>query len=84
MQSVQTTNPINSLLNMLPRREGKITATGLGGADRAYLISRIYRTCQMPLFIILPSPKEAEQFLDDFHFFARHMNLPCHYFPPTT
>ena len=82
MQSVQTTNPIDRLLHLLPRREGSITATGLGGADRAHLIARIFRTCEMPLFIILPSPKEAEQFLDDFHFFARHMTLPCHYFPP--
>ncbi len=82
MTKTETINPINRLLDTLPRREGSLIAAGLGGADRAHFIARIFRTCQMPLFIILPSPKEAEQFLDDFYFFSRHMNLPCHYFPP--
>ena len=76
------TNAIDPLLDFLPRREGAVTITGLGGADRAHLMARIYRTCRVPIFVILPSPKEAERFLDEFHFFTRREDIPCHYFPP--
>ncbi len=75
-------NNIDLLLQLLPRREGKIVAAGLGGTERAYLLARICQSCRIPLFVILPSPKEAEQFLDEFHFFARHQGISCHYFPP--
>jgi len=76
------TNPLDRLLALLPLRKDSVVAAGLGGAERAHLMARICRTCRMPLFIILPSPKEAERFLDEFHFFTRRRGVSCHYFPP--
>jgi transcription-repair coupling factor (superfamily II helicase) len=77
-----STTSIDQLLNLLPQRKDTVVVSGLGGAERALMVARAFRKLGKSLFIILPSPKEAEQFLDDFYFFTRHQAIPCHYFPP--
>ncbi len=56
--------------------------TGLSGADRSYLVNRMYTQYRAPVIVIAPSTKEAEACLEDLDFFLEKPDLPLIYFPP--
>ncbi|MFC1567448.1 transcription-repair coupling factor [Thermodesulfobacteriota bacterium] len=73
---------LESLIGILPGRDKGIDCTGLSGSDRAYLALRIYKEHRAPIAVVVPSPQDAEMFLEDLRFFAGKSSPPIIYFPP--
>ena len=73
---------LQSLIDLIPGRNSGIDCIGLSGSDRAYLTSRLYIKHRMPIFVIVPSPKDGEIFLEDLRFFTKRLTPPIIYFPP--
>jgi len=73
---------IADLLKTIPRVEGRINCTGLSGAERSYVLSRIYPGLKRPLFVVCATTKEAEVIASDIRFFSRDSRIPIITFPP--
>jgi transcription-repair coupling factor (superfamily II helicase) len=73
---------ISDLLNMIPRAEGRINCTGLSGAERSYVLSRVYLGLKRPLFVVCGTAKEAEVIASDIRFFSQDSSTPVITFPP--
>ncbi|CAB5085868.1 Transcription-repair coupling factor [Olavius algarvensis associated proteobacterium Delta 3] len=56
--------------------------TGISGAERAYLVFRLYRSSQRTLTVLTASAEEAQGFISDLQFFAGTGELRILYFPP--
>jgi len=63
-------------------RSGALHCTGISGAERAYLISKIYQQYNMPLTVIAATTKDAEKFKEDLEFFNPPGAPPVAVFPP--
>ncbi len=72
---------LESLLNLIPERTSGIDCSGLVGSEKALLVSRIYKKHGMPVFVILPSQKDAERFMQDLRFFMEDCSEQILYFP---
>ncbi|MCK4488051.1 MAG: hypothetical protein KAU38_15000, partial [Desulfobacterales bacterium] len=73
---------IADLLKTIPRAEGRINCTGLSGAERSYVLSRIYPGLKRPLFVVCATTREAEVIASDIRFFSRDSRIPIITFPP--
>ena len=73
---------LSTLIESLSRHPGRIDCFGMHKSDKAYFIARLYRITGLPLMIIVPSPKEARQFIDELRFFFGSEASAVHYFPP--
>ena len=82
MNQNQAKITLGSLIEKIPGRNSGIDCIGPSGSDKAYLAFRIYQEHKIPLMIIVPSAKEAKEFLDDLHFFLKKLRPPVIYFPP--
>ena len=82
MNQNQAKITLGSLIEKIPGRNSGIDCIGPSGSDKAYLAFRIYQEHKIPLMIIVPSAKEAKEFLDDLHFFLKKLRPPIIYFPP--
>lgn len=59
-----------------------IDMTGLSGAERAYLVHRLYRSSNRTWCVLTTSVEEAQSFISDLRFFAGSEELNVLYFPP--
>jgi transcription-repair coupling factor (superfamily II helicase) len=73
---------IGDVIEAIHSVPGRITCTGLSGAEEAYVLVRLYRVLNRPLFVICPSAKQAELLAGDIRFFSGHTDLPVLSFPP--
>ena len=73
---------IADLLNLLPDTQGRISCTGLSGAEQGYLLSRLHGKLQRPLFVLCPKAKGAEGLARDLRFFSAQPDIPVITFPP--
>ena len=72
---------IKSLVDMLNAPASAVDITGVNGAEKPYLISRLFRELDKTLIIIQPDRKRAMRFMEDLSFFLPHDNDGMHYFP---
>ncbi len=63
-------NHIDSILETLGDFSKRIEISGIDGAARAFLVSRMAQKIQRPIFVILPTVKICQRFVEDFMFFA--------------
>ena len=82
MTQNQEINDSSKLIEGLGRRERGIDCIGLSGSAKAYLAARIIARQPSALLAILPSPKEAERFINDLSFFMPTRSSEILYFPP--
>jgi len=73
---------IQSIINQIQDRKNDVDCYGLFGSERAYLVSRLYLKHKKQIIIVVSSPKDAEIFIDDLHFFLKSDTPPLLYFPP--
>jgi transcription-repair coupling factor (superfamily II helicase) len=73
---------IGDVIDSIPERSCGIDFTGLYGSGRAYFVSRLYLQHKVPIFVVVPSQKYADRFLDDLCFFFEKPTPPIFYFPP--
>jgi len=82
MDQNQEKTLLNSLLGLIPDRKSGIDCSGLVGSEKAFIVSRIYKKHRIPVFVIVPSPKDAERFVQDLRFFMEDFDEEIIYFPP--
>ncbi len=82
MNFKQEKTSLERLINLIPGRRNGIDCIGPAGSSMAYLALRLYVELRTDIFIVLPSPKEAERCIDDLHFFSKPNLLPIQYLPP--
>ena len=70
------------LIDIIPDRRCGIDCVGMAGSDRAYLLSRLILSHNMPIFVIVSSQKDADMFCNDLDFFINKITQPVTYFPP--
>ncbi len=73
---------LKSLIDKIPERTSGLDCIGLSGSDKAYLVSRLYMKHRAPMVVIVPSPKDAEKYLEDLRFFSEKIKPTILYFPP--
>ncbi len=69
----------HSLSDLILNRNQKVDCVGFHGADKAYLLSGLYKTHKLPIVIVVSSARQAEAFIKDTEFFLKR---PVKYFPP--
>ena len=74
-------NSIKALTAQIRQRETGIECYGFSGSDRAFLISKIHQELHAPIFVVTPSLKTAQSFLEDLRFFLP-AGTPLFLFPP--
>ena len=73
---------VKSLIDLIAARKDSIDCTGLSGSEKSYMVSRLYMELQTPLLVIVSSPKNAENLIEDLQFFLGGQMPPARYFPP--
>jgi transcription-repair coupling factor (superfamily II helicase) len=73
---------IQTLIDAIPHRSQGIDCTGLQGAAKAYLLSKIYLTHRIPMVVVTPTEKQAKVLQDEIRFFLGELGTRVHYFPP--
>ena len=72
----------NDLIEKLTEHQRSIECIGFSGSEKAYLIANFFLQQRVPILIVAPSTKQAEQFMEDLRFFAGNAEMPILYFPP--
>ena len=72
---------IEDLLKTIPHAEGRINCTGLSGAERAYVLSKVFLSLKRSLFVVCATAKEAEVIASDIRFFSQDSGIPIITFP---
>jgi transcription-repair coupling factor (superfamily II helicase) len=73
---------LDSLFRYISTGEKEVTLTGLSGSEKAYLISRYYLKCRLPVAVVLPTTQDGENFIRDLKFFLTGHTVPVLFFPP--
>ncbi|RLB81469.1 MAG: transcription-repair coupling factor [Deltaproteobacteria bacterium] len=74
-------NSVKDLLKAIQHAQGRVNCTGLSGAERAYVLTRVYLGLKRPLLVVCPTAKEAEAIAADIRFFSGHNRIPIIMFP---
>ena len=70
------------LSHIIPSADYRIDCMGLSGSEQAYFVSRLTIVHKGSVVVIVPSTKDAEQYLEDLRFFLGKNNPSPVYFPP--
>jgi len=81
-QNQEKNYSFNSLYEYIITREKVANITGLSGSEKAFIISKYYLKCRLPVVVVAPSVKEGESFLQDLIFFLTGHIIPLLLFPP--
>jgi transcription-repair coupling factor (superfamily II helicase) len=77
-----TGHSIDDLIEMIRQAEGRVNCAGLSGAEQGYVLYRLYRALNRPLFVVCARAKEAEVLAADIRFFSGKTDVPVILFPP--
>ncbi|MBU1711560.1 MAG: transcription-repair coupling factor [Proteobacteria bacterium] len=72
----------DSLYEYIYTREKAADLTGLSGSEKAFIVSRYYLKCMLPVVVVLSSVKDGERFIQDLNFFSTGHIIPVVLFPP--
>ena len=79
---MQVKKNLSSLIEYLTKPQQSARVGGLSGSEKAYLVGQLYTGLKMPLVVVLSSPKDCIDFLDDMRFFKPEIDPALWYFPP--
>ncbi len=74
---------LRTLIDSIPFRNQRIECSGISASQQAYLLTSSYQRHPLPMIIVTPSVREAQQLLDDMFFYAGPATLPIGIFPPS-
>ena len=66
----QEKNMLRSLIDSIPYRNQRIECSGISASQQAYLCTALYQSHPLPMIIVTPSVKEAQQLMEDMFFYA--------------
>lgn len=72
---------IADLVKMLGESDGRVNCPGLSGGEQGYLLYRLHRLLNRPLFVLCAKAKVAELLAADIRFFAGKSDGPVMIFP---
>ncbi len=72
---------IRNILNTIKTRQTPIDLTGINGSEKAYITAEAFSSFDYPAITVLPTKKDALQFMDDLYFFLPDQNSSIFYFP---
>ncbi len=78
----QEKKTLQTIIDHIPHRTGPVVFTGMQGAERAWLVSRLLAELRIPVTVILPDAREAEIFTGDLRFFSDDARFPVYAFMP--
>ncbi len=81
-QNQEKNYSFDSLYKYIAAREKAADLTGLSGSEKAFIVSRYYLKCRLPVVVVFPSVKEGERFIQDLFFFSTGHTIPVLLFPP--
>ena len=70
-----------NLIKRLSSREHAIDCTGLSGSEKNFLIAEVFLRQRETILVIVGSRREAEQAIEDLHFFIGDLKAPILLFP---
>lgn len=70
------------LAEVLQSQSIDLEFTGLSGAERAYLVARMFKHARRTVLVLTASVEEAQRFMSDLQFFTGAGELNVVYFPP--
>ncbi|GBC64121.1 transcription-repair coupling factor [Desulfonema ishimotonii] len=78
----QEKNSLRPLIARIPGRRRPIVCSGLQGAEKAYLVARLYAAHKMPVIVLTGTRKDADRFAEDLAFFSGLSGgpMPVQYF----
>jgi transcription-repair coupling factor (superfamily II helicase) len=79
-QNQEKINP-RKLLQNLPDRGSAVQVGGIHGAAGAHLVYRLYQAHRLPVVVVAPSAKAADQFYEDLQFFFHGQDSPVIQYP---
>ena len=82
MTQNQEINSIQTLVGQVSQGNRWIECTGLSGAERAYVTTKVHDNYRSAIWVILPTVKQAERFVEDLRFFSPTRNGSIYYFSP--
>ena len=59
-----------------------VVCRGVSGSEKAYIVSTLMKKLKTPLYVIVPSQKAGEKFVDDLQFYCGGDTSDVAYFPP--
>jgi len=77
----QEKNMLSSMIAAIPYRNQCIECSEISTSQQAYLYSTLYQNHPIPMIIVMPSAKEAQQLMEDMLFYAGSTPLPISFFP---
>jgi transcription-repair coupling factor (superfamily II helicase) len=82
MEQNQEKFSLQTLIKRIPGRTRGIECFGLPGSSAAYLVSRLYLELCVPIFLIVPSLKQAQRLIGDLQYFLKRHASAALVFPP--
>lgn len=80
-QNQDKNHSFNSLFKIISESEKRTDIIGLAGSEKAYILTRYYEKCRLPMLLTVRSVKEAERFASDLNFFSNGRKIPVMIFP---
>ncbi len=68
-------------MDAFPYRNQRIECSGISASQKAFLCTALYQSHPLPMIIVTPTAKEAQQLMADMDFFAGKTPLPVSFFP---
>ena len=72
---------LRSMIDAIPYRNQCIECSEISTSQQAYLYTALYQNHPIPMIIVTPSAKEAQQLMEDVLFYAGSTPLPISFFP---
>jgi transcription-repair coupling factor (superfamily II helicase) len=69
------------LTDIIPFINQGIECSGISASQQAYICTSLYQNHPLPMIIVTPSVREAQQLMEDMFFYAGETQLPVSFFP---
>jgi len=65
----------------LSRRDGAVEIFGFSGSEKAYVIAKVFLQQRVSCLVIVSTPRQGEQLIEDLRFFIGNPDTPILFFP---
>ncbi len=73
---------MEALLKRLEVGRAGIDLSGVSGSEKAYMVANICSERKVPVFVVVPTQKDADRFMEDLAFYSGKRDLTLINFPP--
>ena len=70
-----------TFFQQLSRRDGAVEILGFSGSEKAYVIAKVFLQQRVSCLVIVSTPRQGEQLIEDLRFFIGNPDTPILFFP---